>query len=97
VVFVPSDGTLFCGDTLTSGYLPNLEAGGPDDWSVWLRSLERIVSLAPQVLVPGHGQVLIGPAVAPAIGRLRDILREAIREGRPPTAPAASRSEEPSA
>jgi glyoxylase-like metal-dependent hydrolase (beta-lactamase superfamily II) len=91
VVFVPADATLFCGDAITSGYLPNLEAGGPEDWAVWLASLDRVAALDPQAIVPGHGQVVVGTAIVPAIQRLREILLQAIREGRAPTAPQTPR------
>ncbi len=97
VVFVPADATLFCGDAITSGYLPNLEAGGPADWTVWLGSLERIADLEPQAIVPGHGRVISGAGVGRAIERVREILHQAIQEGRAPTAPRPPRGAGPDA
>jgi glyoxylase-like metal-dependent hydrolase (beta-lactamase superfamily II) len=92
-VFVPADATLFCGDTITSGYLPNLEAGGPEDWVVWLRSLDRVAALEPRAVICGHGPVLLGDAVPGALARMREILQTAIREGRAPTAPRTEQGE----
>ncbi|BDG06001.1 MBL fold metallo-hydrolase [Anaeromyxobacter oryzae] len=89
-VWVPAEGVLFSGDTVVEGYLPNLEAGGPAEWSEWLRSLDRIAALAPPILVPGHGGVLRGPAVQAGIARVRVILERALATGRPPTGPRAA-------
>ena len=49
-VWVPEDGVLFTGDCLINGYLPNLDAGTPADWKLWLHSLDRISKLKPRAL-----------------------------------------------
>jgi glyoxylase-like metal-dependent hydrolase (beta-lactamase superfamily II) len=68
------------------GYTPGLEGGSPDAWREWLSSLDRIEALRPLVVVPGHGHVLLGEAaIREEIARVRDILREAIRRGAPPS------------
>lgn len=85
-VWVPSGEVLYCGDCLVNGYLPNLDAGGPDDWLVWLNSLDRIDELAPQTVMPGHGPVAAGSQAADLIASVRDVLTRAIQRGRSPTA-----------
>jgi glyoxylase-like metal-dependent hydrolase (beta-lactamase superfamily II) len=87
---VASEGVLFTGDTVVEGYLPNLEAGGPPEWSAWLRALDRIAALAPAILVPGHGDVLRGPTVRAGVDRVRGVLDRALETGRPPTGPRAA-------
>ncbi len=85
VVFLRDEGVLLTGDTIVAGYTPNLEAGGPEDWENWLRSLDRVEVLAPKVVVPGHGEVLFGEAIGREIGRIRKELRDAIECGEAPT------------
>ncbi len=88
-VHVPEERVVFSGDCVVDGYLPNLEAGGPAEWRTWLGSLDRIAALRPDVLVPGHGMPLHGPAVAAGLDRIRRVLETAIETGRPPTGPRA--------
>jgi glyoxylase-like metal-dependent hydrolase (beta-lactamase superfamily II) len=85
-VYAPSDGALYCGDCLVSGYLPNLDAGLVADWRVWLKSLDRIAALAPRSIVAGHGPVATGEDVPRVIERVREILQQSIETGRSPTA-----------
>ena len=84
-VFVPGDDVLFCGDCVVSDYLPNLEGGTEKDWQVWLRSLDRIRALGPNILVPGHGRVVQGQEVKLEIQRVRQIVEKAIAVGFAPT------------
>ncbi|MFZ6031256.1 MAG: MBL fold metallo-hydrolase [Chloroflexota bacterium] len=79
------EGVLYCGDTLLNGYIPNLEGGTPDDWRIWLASLEQIASLAPTTIVPGHGWVLQGEAIEQEMDRIGKILKQAISHGKAPT------------
>ena len=82
-VWVPSDGVVFVGDTVVSGYRPNLESGGPADWRLWLESLDRISTLRPAILVPGHGRVLFGETeIRSEMARVRLHLDEALSDGR---------------
>jgi len=85
-VWIAAERVLYTGDTVVTGYLPNLDAGGVDDWKLWLDALTRIAALNPDILVPGHGQVVAGAQVAAALERMRQILSQAILEGRSPTA-----------
>jgi glyoxylase-like metal-dependent hydrolase (beta-lactamase superfamily II) len=85
-VWVAVERVLYTGDTIVTGYLPNLDAGGVDDWMLWLESLNRIDALNPEVIVPGHGQIVRGPEITEALTRTRQILKDAIVEGRSPTA-----------
>ncbi|MGA2883452.1 MAG: MBL fold metallo-hydrolase [Bryobacteraceae bacterium] len=84
-VYVPSDGVLFCGDCLVNGYLPNLDAGSILDWSIWLKSLDRVAALAPRVVVPGHGPVATGDDVPRLIESVREVLHRSIEAGTSPT------------
>jgi glyoxylase-like metal-dependent hydrolase (beta-lactamase superfamily II) len=84
-VYVPSDGVLFCGDCLVNGYLPNLEAGSVNDWSSWLKSLDRVTAIAPWIVVPGHGPVATGDEVSRLIESVREVLQQSIEAGRSPT------------
>lgn len=85
-VWVASERVLYCGDTMVNGYLPNLDAGGVDDWMQWVESLNRIDGLNPEIIVPGHGQILRGTEITEGLTRMRQILKDAIVEGRSPTA-----------
>ncbi|MBZ5610286.1 MAG: MBL fold metallo-hydrolase [Acidobacteriia bacterium] len=89
-VWVPRDGVLFSGDCLVNLYLPNLDSGTAIDWQQWLQSLDRIADLAPAVVMPGHGPVARGDEVNRLIASVRDVLRQAIADGRSPTSRAAT-------
>ncbi len=84
-VYVPAERVLYAADCLEPGYMPGLEEGAPDAWRDWLSSLDRIETLQPLVVVPGHGHVLTGEAaIREELARVREVLREAIRSGAPP-------------
>jgi glyoxylase-like metal-dependent hydrolase (beta-lactamase superfamily II) len=85
-VWVPEDGVLFTGDCLIREYLPNLDAGGPADWQIWLHSLDRLEALRPAIFVAGHGSVARGAEVQTAIDGVRTVLQEALARGASPTA-----------
>jgi glyoxylase-like metal-dependent hydrolase (beta-lactamase superfamily II) len=84
-VYVPADGVLFCGDCLVNGYLPNLDAGAVADWRIWLKSLDRVATLEPRIVVPGHGPVATGDEVPRLIDSVREVLHQSIEAGRSPT------------
>jgi glyoxylase-like metal-dependent hydrolase (beta-lactamase superfamily II) len=83
-VWVPADRVLFSADCLINGYLPNLDAGAPADWRIWLDSIDRIAALAPRIVVPGHGPVATWDEVPRMIDKVREILQRAIKTGKPP-------------
>src|SRR5579883_285726 len=84
-VWVPTDGVLFCADCLTNHYFPNLDAGSPADWHLWLRSLDRIEQLNPAMIVPGHGPVAAGDDVGRLTESARAVLEQALLDGFSPT------------
>lgn len=55
---VEEDRLLFAGDLFFTGRLPFV---GDADSRVWLAALDRMVALAPAVVVPGHGEVSHDP------------------------------------
>jgi glyoxylase-like metal-dependent hydrolase (beta-lactamase superfamily II) len=69
-VFSIPDGVLFTGDCVVVDYAPNLDDPGMNRTS-WMESLERLAALRAEVLVPGHGEILTGSAVASGIERMR--------------------------
>lgn len=83
-VFVPTDGVLFSGDTLISGYIPHLAEGTPEDWEDWLSSLEKLKSLSVETVVPGHGEVIRGPRIGKTIEETEATIRRALESGQPP-------------
>jgi glyoxylase-like metal-dependent hydrolase (beta-lactamase superfamily II) len=85
-VWVPGDGVLYTGDCLIAEYLPNLDAGTPADWQIWLASIDRLDALKPAIVVMGHGPVARGAQVATVIDRVRRVVSESIARGHSPTA-----------
>lgn len=84
-VYNRTDEVLFCADCIVTGYIPNLETGQIKDWQSWRASLDTIAALNPKVVLPGHGNILRGTAVGPAIDRMRHIIKQAIQQGQAPT------------
>ncbi|HEX9342349.1 MAG TPA: MBL fold metallo-hydrolase [Actinomycetota bacterium] len=69
VVVVPDAGVLFAGDLVEEGAPPLFEDAFPLEWP---GTVERLLAIAPPVIVPGHGDV-----VAPEFARRqRDELAE---------------------
>jgi glyoxylase-like metal-dependent hydrolase (beta-lactamase superfamily II) len=68
-LYARDEGVLYCGDALTHLYPPNLNTEGNAD--VWLESLDRIESLAAQVIVCGHGPVVTEADIASVIAAVR--------------------------
>lgn len=56
---VDDDKVLFAGDLFFSGRIPFV---GEADSRVWLEALERMLALAPQAAIPGHGELSRHPA-----------------------------------
>ncbi len=52
LVYLPQDDVLFAGDVIFRGCTP---LGWEGSFASWIAALERIVALAPAVIVPGHG------------------------------------------
>lgn len=70
MVYLPISGVLFSGDILFQGRIPFV---GNADSKGWLHSLERIESLKPKMIVPGHGSFSNQPEKAVVF--TRDYLR----------------------
>ncbi|UOR01883.1 MBL fold metallo-hydrolase [Leucobacter allii] len=77
-VWLPDDGVLFTGDLVFSGGTPFALSGSP---AGWLRALEQMAALAPEVVVPGHGPVGGAELLEPVADYLR-FLVDAARSAR---------------
>ncbi len=85
-IYIEPDGVLYCGDCVVKEYIPNLEAGGQQDWMKWLQAIDIIERLAPVALVPGHGDVIAGKScISVELDRMRTILDTAIKDSKAPT------------
>lgn len=85
-LFVLPDRVCFAGDTVVTGYLPNLECGGPAEWRQWLSAVDVLEGLRAEILVPGHGPIVEGAdEIHRELTRIRLILTAAIDTGRAPT------------
>jgi glyoxylase-like metal-dependent hydrolase (beta-lactamase superfamily II) len=85
-IFIDRESTLYCGDCIVSEYLPNLEVGSTEDWHIWLNSLQEIEKLNPEIIIPGHGDVIIGKhSIGISLKNMREILYKAIKESKAPT------------
>lgn len=86
-LFELKDRVLFCGDTIVTGYLPNLEAGNATLWKKWLETLIDIRNLSPQIIITGHGYSIVGSEnIKEEIERMEKIIRTAIIKNAAPTA-----------
>jgi glyoxylase-like metal-dependent hydrolase (beta-lactamase superfamily II) len=77
-VYVPNENILYCGDLIVTDYYPNLEDGGKDDWEEWLLSIDKIKKIAPEMIIPGHGEIVKGNGIQREIYRTKSILNSAI-------------------
>jgi glyoxylase-like metal-dependent hydrolase (beta-lactamase superfamily II) len=75
LVHLPEDDVVFAGDVVFRGCTP---LGWEGTFASWIAALERILALAPAVIVPGHGP-LCGPEGAE---ELIDYFRYVYREAR---------------
>lgn len=77
-VYVPALNVLFAGDLMFQGRIPFV---GNADSAGWIKSLDRLLTLEPKVVVPGHGPHSTNPAQDLQFTRdylqyLRDTMRE---------------------
>lgn len=85
-IFIETERVLYCGDCIVSEYLPNLETGNKQDWRIWLQSLNDIERLNPEIIIPGHGDVITGKScINIALEKMRGVLSTAIKESKAPT------------
>jgi glyoxylase-like metal-dependent hydrolase (beta-lactamase superfamily II) len=85
VVYLPDRGVLYGGDLLYRGRIPFV---GQADSRAWIESLDRLLTLKPKVLVPGHGAASNDPVADTTLTRdyllyLRDRMGAAAREMEP--------------
>jgi glyoxylase-like metal-dependent hydrolase (beta-lactamase superfamily II) len=82
MLLVEEDRVLFAGDLFFTGRLPFV---GEADSRVWLGALERMLVLAPTIVVPGHGDVSRDPGKDLELTRsylvfLRKVMGDAVAE-----------------
>lgn len=80
VVHVPDAGVVFAGDLVEQGAPPDFEDAWPLDWP---GALDRILALAPDTVVPGHGEPVRPEFVAAQRDELALLgeLGRAVRDG----------------
>ncbi|NPB08098.1 MAG: MBL fold metallo-hydrolase [Aquificae bacterium] len=86
VVYLPQERILFGGDLVFDGRLPFLGSGNSGSW---IECLKKIEELEPRILLPGHGEPLIGTEkirratswTRKYIEDLRRVIRRLIEEG----------------
>ena len=86
VVWSKDEKILFAGDTIIQGYIPNMEDSTVEGWQDWLNSLDLIEKLNPNILIPGHGNILREAEIKEQINITRMFLERGLREGKAPTA-----------
>jgi glyoxylase-like metal-dependent hydrolase (beta-lactamase superfamily II) len=74
IVHLPDDGVVFTGDILFHGGHPIVWAGPVANW---ITACDRILGLAPEVIVPGHGPLAAASAVAELKAYFEYLIREA--------------------
>jgi glyoxylase-like metal-dependent hydrolase (beta-lactamase superfamily II) len=85
-IYELSDKTLYCGDLILQDIIPNLEEGDISDWHKWLNSINIVEKLDIEVIVPGHGEIIIGKRpINRTIKRIKEILNGAIINKKAPT------------
>jgi len=82
MLLVEENRVLFAGDLFFTGRLPFV---GEADSRVWLGALERMLALAPTIVVPGHGDVSRDPGRDLELTRsylvfLRKVMGDAVAE-----------------
>ncbi len=83
---IEPDRVLFCGDCVVTGYMPNLEVGNQLKWQTWLQSINNLEKLNPEIIIPGHGDSIVGKSsISKELNNIRIFLNNAIEESKAPT------------
>jgi len=82
MLYVPSDDILFAGDLYFTGRIPYV---GDADSRVWLAAMDRMLSMDPGMVIPGHGAASREPLKDMSLTRrylefLREELGQAVEE-----------------
>lgn len=56
-VIVDAEKVMYCGDCVVNGFMPNTAEAEVEKWTA---SLQVLLACQPEILVPGHGNVLTG-------------------------------------
>jgi glyoxylase-like metal-dependent hydrolase (beta-lactamase superfamily II) len=83
VVFLPAERVIFTGDLVENGFFAIFPHFPPDDADVdggaWIRVLEHLERLEPEIVVPGHGPIGDAALIATAREYLTDLRSETRR------------------
>jgi glyoxylase-like metal-dependent hydrolase (beta-lactamase superfamily II) len=79
-VFHTEDKVIYTGDCIVNNYSPNLECGNVNDWKIWKKSLDFIKLLKPEIIVPGHGDVIYKKEIEKVLAGMHKFIDEAIRK-----------------
>ncbi len=80
ILYEKQEKVMYVADTIYSGFLPTFSFGNVSLWKSWLSALELIERKKPEVVVPGHGKVLIGEEIRKEVERHRELLISRIAE-----------------
>jgi glyoxylase-like metal-dependent hydrolase (beta-lactamase superfamily II) len=61
-LFEPESRSLFCGDLVVAGSTVVIPGGRGGDLAAYLKSLDRVLALGPDRLLPAHGRAIHDPA-----------------------------------
>jgi len=76
IAYCEEEKVAYVADTLYSKYLPTLRFGNERLWNLWLQSLDLLERLNPEIVVPGHGDILAGESISEEIKRHKTILKK---------------------
>jgi glyoxylase-like metal-dependent hydrolase (beta-lactamase superfamily II) len=80
IVLVREHGVLFAGDLLETRFFPIFPPGDGDvSGGLWIDVLDRLASLEPRLVVPGHGEVTGPELIGDVRGYLQDV-RDRVRD-----------------
>jgi glyoxylase-like metal-dependent hydrolase (beta-lactamase superfamily II) len=76
IAFLPKEKILIAGDLVVHPG-PYMGSGFPTEWS---KTLERMIEMNPQIIVPGHGEILHDPSYLSQLDELAKTVTEQVRQ-----------------
>lgn len=75
-VYHPKSRTLYAGDAIYEGMPLTTRFGGPKEWRLWIKSLEKLGKLDIEKIVPGHGKICGKDEIQRNIAYLENLLSQ---------------------